>query len=136
MDYYELKSSKSKENLKEIIDTFMSIVSNLEFRSRIRYEILLKILIDKHIIDREEEILQLIEDNQFYYYKTPVEQRIESLPNYKDVNNGKLSQSHDRLEEYEEHIIDVWESEVDFMLNRLEELEKRTSFSEQKKNDE
>ena len=134
MDYYEFIENDSRDNIKEILDCFYSIVDTLQQLSEFRYEILIRLLIDKRIIDSEEEIIQ------FTRYKNySASSIVEScLPKYldDDTEDRRLSYYERKIDEYKDSLNTNLESELEAMFNRFRELEKRNSFSEQEKNDE
>lgn len=129
MDYYELTSSKSKKNLESISYNLEHILRTVEKISRFRYEFLIKILIDKRLIDTDDEILRFIENEEYFTAKALV----HNLPEL-DINHSasQMSIFKEAFENHIKSINDDWEYEVQSLLERLERLEEKTDFLREK----
>lgn len=129
MDYYELMSSKTKENIEGISHDLEHILRTMEDRSRFRYEFLIKILIEKRIIDTDDEVLRFIQNEKWVTAK----ELVHKLPDL-DIN-GSNSRMFDFKKDFENDIKSInstWEYEVQSLLERLERLEEKTDFFREK----
>ena len=129
MDYNEIISAKSKENLEGILENFKDILGIIEAKSRYRYEFLIKILIEKRIIDTDSEVLKFIQNEHLRDAK----ELVDNLP-YLDINDHfpEIPVFEQNFKKYINFIDTAWEYEVQSLLERLERLEEKTDFLREK----